>query len=118
MPSLGETIRAARLTKGMTVRGMAKAIRVGRSSASEIEGDRWIPSERILLEVAAALGLDFDRLMVLAGRTRKDAKGYLRRHPVAGQILRTLVERDVGDEGLRELLEHVERIGPKAGEDR
>jgi transcriptional regulator with XRE-family HTH domain len=73
MPSLGETIRAARLAKGMTVRGMAKVIRVGRSSASEIEGDRWIPSERILLEVAATLGLDFDRLMVLAGRTRKDA---------------------------------------------
>jgi|SRR5271157_5128505 len=88
--SLGETIRAARLATGRSLREVARTLQITPSYFSDIENDRRVPSEDVLQKFADLLHLDFDHLMAIAGRFGEDAERYLRRHPTAGVLFRKI----------------------------
>ena len=54
---IGERLRAARLEKGMTVRGIAQLVGVSPSLISQIERDKVNPSVSTLWSLVSALGL-------------------------------------------------------------
>ncbi len=111
--SLGETIRAARLATGRSLREVARTLQITPSYFSDIENDRRVPSEDVLQKFADLLHLDFDHLMAIAGRFGEDAERYLRRHPTAGVLFRKITQQNLRDDELQKLLEEVEQFGRK-----
>ena len=70
--SLGNAIREGRVAKDMTLRELARELRISPSYLSDIENDRRVPAEDILRRIAELLNLSFDDLMALAGRFGED----------------------------------------------
>jgi nitrogen PTS system EIIA component len=113
--SFGETIRTSRLATGLSLRNMAKALKITPSYLSDIENDRRVPSEEVLQRIAQLLRVDFDHLMAIAGRFGADAERYLRRHPAAGVLFRKITERNLRDDELQKLLEEVDLFTRERG---
>ena len=75
MPSqFGKTIRSRRQEIGLSLRGLARAIGKSPSFIVEIERSERLPaiSEDTLREVANAIQVEPDLLIVLAGKTPTD----------------------------------------------
>lgn len=87
--SLGDRIRSARITAGMSLRDLAKALDKSPSYISDIENDRRVPAEQLLKDMSRLLHLEFDDLMAMAGRLGKATERKLRRSPALGMLLRT-----------------------------
>lgn len=113
--SLGEYLRDARLKKELSLREVALKIDVAPSYLSDIENDRRVPSEAVLRELAQVLDLDFDYLMALAGRFGNRAERYLRRHPAAGMLFRSISDANLEDRDLQRLLKQAEELKKKKG---
>lgn len=108
--SLGDHIRTARIEKGLGLRELARLIDKAPSYVSDIEYDRRVPSEAVLRALCDELGLDFDRMLALAGRLGDEADRYLKRQPAAGILLRRAQETGMKDDDLRKLIAQVERM--------
>jgi len=106
--SFGETLREARVKKGVSLRSLASELSITPSYLSDIENDRRIPSEDVLQELAARLNLDFDDLMARAGRFGEDAERYLKNQPTAVKLFRRISESNLDEEELRRLLKTVD----------
>ena len=66
--SLGETLRAARAAAGLSLRDVERRTGVRSAHLSQIEtGTIGRPEMAILWELAATYGVDFGRLLALAG---------------------------------------------------
>jgi transcriptional regulator with XRE-family HTH domain len=108
--SLGEQIRSARVAKGLGLRELARIIEKSPSYVTDIEYDRRVPSEAVLKSICAALDLDFDRMLALAGRLGDEADRYLKREPAAGVLLRRAQESGLKDKDLRQLIDQVDEM--------
>jgi DNA-binding XRE family transcriptional regulator/quercetin dioxygenase-like cupin family protein len=62
VPAIGARIRAERLRRGMTVRGLARDIGVSASLISQIETEKSRPSVSTLYAITTALGLPVEDL--------------------------------------------------------
>jgi transcriptional regulator with XRE-family HTH domain len=60
--TLGAYIRSTRKTKGLSLRELARRIKIAPTFLSDIERDRDNPSEKVLEKIAGALELDADYL--------------------------------------------------------
>lgn len=58
-----ETLRAIRLTKGLTQPALAEAAQIEQSYLSKLENGRSSPSDEVLARLAAALGTPAEELM-------------------------------------------------------
>ncbi|GGM69784.1 hypothetical protein GCM10010106_14980 [Thermopolyspora flexuosa] len=58
--AIGERLRAARLRKGMSVRGLARAVDVSASLISQIETGKSSPSVSTLYAITTALGISIE----------------------------------------------------------
>jgi HTH-type transcriptional regulator, competence development regulator len=69
-PTLGGVLRAARAQAGMSLREVERRTGLSNAHLSQIETDTIAkPEMSILWELAALYGLDFGRLLTLAGHT-------------------------------------------------
>ncbi len=62
VPPIGGRIRAERLRRGITVRGLAREVGVSASLISQIETDRKSPSVGTLYAITTALGISVEEL--------------------------------------------------------
>jgi transcriptional regulator with XRE-family HTH domain len=62
VPPIGGRIRAERLRRGVTVRGLARDVGVSASLISQIETDRKSPSVSTLYAITTALGISVEEL--------------------------------------------------------
>ncbi len=60
LPPIGERLRQARLQRGMTVRGLARAVDVSASLISQIETGKSSPSVSTLYAITAALDISIE----------------------------------------------------------
>ena len=98
--SLGDVIRRARTGAKLSLRDLSKLVAVTASYLSDIENERRIPSEEVLVTIGKVLDLKFDDMMALAGRFGDQADRYFRRHPKAGALIRRVAELNLGDDDL------------------
>lgn len=111
--TLGEHLRQARLGKDLGLRELAKELGITPSYLSDIESDRRVPSEEVLLAISERLELDFDELMARAARFGEDAERYLKRHPAAAALFRKIADQRLSDEELKALSSSIDRLGKK-----
>lgn len=74
----GPYVRAARETRAITLRGMARLIDVEPAYLSKIEREIFPPpSEALINKIAEHLNEDPDRLLALAGKIPSDVKNMI-----------------------------------------
>lgn len=100
---LGDVIRDARVTAGMSLRDFAKALDKTPSYLSDIENNRRVPAEPVLRDIVRVLPLDYDDLMARAGRFGEQAVRYMMRTPGAGVLMRKLSDANASSEFLEKL---------------
>lgn len=105
--SLGDVIRMARTAKGLSLRGLADVLAIAPSYLSDIENDRRVPAEDILIRIADVLELEIDQLMVLAGRFGAETERYLKKQPDAVLLFRRISQANLNADDLRELADEI-----------
>lgn len=88
--SLGDVLREARIAKDLGLRELARQLDKSPSYISDIENDRRVPSEEVLAQLAKILGLDFEKLMALAGRLGDTTRRLVEKNPEAVALFRKL----------------------------
>ncbi len=114
--SLGEVVHDARVALDWSLRDLAKKLDKTPSYLSDIENDRRIPAEDMLVDLAKLLKLDFDDLMARAGRFGEDAVRYMMRTPAAGVLFRKLAERNAPPDTVEKFIKDAERLPGKKRE--
>ena len=109
-PTLGQQIRDARVAAGLSLRALARQLEVAPSYMNDIENDRRVPSEAVLLRIASTLDLDPDRLLAAAGRVGENAQEYIKANPTAGVLFRRVSDAGLDETGLKRLLEQAEEM--------
>jgi transcriptional regulator with XRE-family HTH domain len=109
LPTLGKTIRKARNTRNTTLRHLADVLEVSVPTVSEIELDRRIPSEKLLLRIASELDLDADALRALAGKLTDEELGYFKKNPTALKLLIAMMAAGFGEKETEKLVKQVEK---------
>ena len=117
--TFGKFLRQKRLTAGYGLRRFAQEIGWQPSNLSAVERGRKKPprDESILANIASALGLDKDSedwrtlfdLAARPGEPPADVSRYAAGQPVIPVLLRTLENRQLSEQELRELIEHINR---------
>lgn len=107
--TLGDRIREARIKKDRTLRELAKELGVTPSYLSDIENDRRVPAESVIIKISQSIEIDFNELMSLAGRFGEKAEKYVRKQPMAVQLFRRIAEQNLDEEKLKQLLEHIDK---------
>ena len=115
--SLGDEINKARVGKKLGLRALARQLEIAPSYLSDIENDRRVPSEAVLLKMSQLLDLDFDMLMQQAGRLGEDAEQYLRQHQLAGQLFRRIAKSQLDPEALNKLLTDLDNTERQQGDE-
>ena len=97
---IGQRIKRERLAADMTQRELAGAVNVGVPHISKVEAGRENPSAELLHRIAEVLQLNYDELMLSAGRVPDDVVEDLAADPArALEFLRTF--RQTGPSGKR-----------------
>lgn len=78
----GAFIRREREAKGLSLRDMAKKIKVSPTFMSKVETEDWKPGEEKLRKIAEIIDCDPDDLLARAGRVSTDITDIIKRHPV------------------------------------
>lgn len=112
---LGDAINKARVDKRLGLRALARQLEIAPSYLSDIENNRRVPSETVLLKMSQLLDLDFDMLMQQAGRLGEDAEQYLRQHQLAGQLFRRIAKSQLDPEVLNKLLTDLDNMERQEG---
>jgi transcriptional regulator with XRE-family HTH domain/quercetin dioxygenase-like cupin family protein len=72
LPSLGDRIRAGRLSRGLSLRALAAEVGVSASMISQIENGRSQPSVSTLYSITSALGMSIQAVFDAAQRETVD----------------------------------------------
>ena len=108
--SLGEQIHDARIERKLSLRGLAGLIKRAPSYINDIEHDRRIPSEEVLVRIAAELNLNIDLLLAAAGRVSGGSQSYLQENPTAGVLFRRVSDAALTHQDLSRLLEEAQSL--------
>jgi transcriptional regulator with XRE-family HTH domain len=105
MKPLGERIRELRDEKDISVRELAKKVRVSAPFLSDVELGRRHPSDDVLKLIAGALGTTFEDLRKHDSRPPvEELKRIAANNPAMGFALRKVVDDDVSPDDLLEFL--------------
>ena len=117
--TFGAFLRQKRLAGGYGLRRFAQEIGWQPSNLSAVERGRKNPprEETVLAAIASALGLEtgsedwhtFFDLAARPGEPPADVSSYTARQPVIPVLLRTLENRQLSEEELRQLIDHINR---------
>ena len=114
--TLGQQIRDARVTADISLRELARRIKRAPSYLNDIEHDRRVPSEPVLMQICAELDLDADRLLAAAGRVGEGAEQYMKSNPTAGVLFRRVSDAGLDERDLKQLLQQAEKMISKRDE--
>src|SRR5438876_1134227 len=107
MKTLGERIRELREQHDLSVRELAKKVKVSAPFLSDVELGRRHPSGDVLKTIASALGTTLDELKKHDARPPlRELKRIAASNPAMGFALRKVVDEDVSPEELLEFLKH------------
>jgi transcriptional regulator with XRE-family HTH domain len=109
-PTLGQRIRDARVAAGLSLRELARRIERAPSYLNDIEHDRRVPSEAVVLQLADQLALDADLLLAAAGRVGAGAEQYMQSNPTAGVLFRRVSDAGLGEKDLKDLLDQAQKL--------
>ena len=101
---LGTALRAAREQHGLSIQKLAKAIGWTPSAISRIENGTRVPRPERLQAIAKLLKLDIDNLNRLTGRLRPEDIAYLKRRPLAAELLRQMAGGDVKERSIEKMI--------------
>ena len=110
-PSIGSTLRNARLERSQTeprdfsIRALAGRLRVSATWLSMVERDVQRPTEEMLRALAQELGLDPEPLLPQAGRVPADVVALLLERPALVDAVRAL--RAIPDADIARAIRHV-----------
>ena len=88
----GAYIREQREAKGMSLRDLAKAVKVSPTFMSKVETEDWKPKEEKIRKIADVLQVDGDDLVARAGRVPSELAEIIKVHgarPELEALLRT-----------------------------
>jgi transcriptional regulator with XRE-family HTH domain len=77
----GAFIRREREAKGLSLRDLAKKIKVSPTFLSKVETEDWKPGEHKLRNIADVIGCDPDDLVARAGRVPSELAEIIRQSP-------------------------------------
>src|SRR5258708_19696417 len=107
----GAFIRKEREAKGLSLRDMAKKIKVSPTFLSKVETEDWKPGEDKLRKIAEVIGCDPDDLLARAGRVPTELSEIIKQNPHRHQmtpLLRTA--RGLTPEQMEKLLRQAQKI--------
>lgn len=105
MKTLGDRIRELREQQDVSVRELAKRLKVSAPFLSDIELGRRHPSDDVLERLAAKLGTTAEDLKKYDARPPvKELKRMAANNPAMGFALRKMVDQGVSSEELMEFL--------------
>lgn len=106
MKPLGERIRELREHKDISVRELAKQLKISAPFLSDVELGRRHPSDEVLATIAAALGTPLKDLKQHDARPPLEAlKRIAANNPAMGFALRRVVDEGVNPDELLEFLQ-------------
>ena len=82
----GAFIRREREAKGLSLRDMAKKIKVSPTFLSKVETEDWKPGEEKLRKIAEVIGCDPDDLLAQAGRVPTELSEIIKQSPHRHQM--------------------------------
>jgi transcriptional regulator with XRE-family HTH domain len=107
MKPLGERIRELREQHDLSVRELAKKIKISAPFLSDIELGRRHPSDEVLKMIATSLGTTLEELKKHDARPPvQELKRIAANNPAMGFALRRVVDEDVSPDELLEFLKH------------
>lgn len=113
MPSastLGERLRELRLAAGLSQRALASKVEVSFPHISKIESGDERPSEKLIEDLAVALGADADELLLLGNRLPDDlAEVVVEKASRAPEFLRSWRAGEISDDDIDKLLRKARR---------
>ena len=90
-----------------SLRELAGIIEIAPAYLSDIERGMRNPTERVLIQIAEVLDLDFEPLMREAGRIRESVHQYMLREELAGRIVQVMTDANLDREDLEQVLQMV-----------
>lgn len=104
MKSLGQRVRELRDAKDLSLRELSAVAQVSRAFLSDIELDRYTPSNAILRAIAKPLGTTFEDLKQYDNKpTLDEIKRRVSINPKLGFAFRRLLDENVSPEDLVKL---------------
>lgn len=79
--TLGQKLKTLRIGKAISLKQLAKKLRIDRAHLSRIEADKISPSEDLLYKLSKMFGCNYEELSVLSGRLPDDVRGIIADHP-------------------------------------
>lgn len=113
--TLGGRLREARVANDFGLRELAKKLEISPTHLSDIENDRRLPSEELLKALAQHLKLEFDELMVLAGKVYSVTERYVEKVPQAVTLFRKVSEHKLSPDDLKKLEAKAEELAREKG---
>ena len=115
---LGKRIRGLRLKAEISLRGLARRVKISAAHMSDIEHDRRMPSDDVLHRIVAELahvGAKYEELRLLKPQIEEDLQEWYEKDPEVRALF-----REAKDSGLpaREILKALRDQREKAEEDR
>lgn len=108
--TLGQTLRDARVAKGLGLREVARRVNLTPSYISDIENDRRVPAEDALRKLGGEVDLSFDYLMSKAGKLGDQAERYIKDVPEAAALFRRISEKQLNPQQLDQLRKVADKL--------
>lgn len=107
--TLGNFIRRRRAERGLTLRELARRIKVSPAFVQKVETRNWRPGEEKLLKISEVLDCQSEELLKLAGKISTVSRDAILQKPVElGELLRTA--KDLSADEIWELIHHAKEI--------
>ena len=112
--TFGKTLRDLRLKAGVGLRELATLINKSPGYLSDVELDQvGPPSEAMILDIARALSVDKQELLLAAKKVDPVLSEYVARHPRAADFLRIAKDQDIKNGDWEMLSQVAKRLGKK-----
>jgi lambda repressor-like predicted transcriptional regulator len=112
----GAFIRAEREAKGLSLRLVAKKIKVSPTFLSKVETADWMPGEEKLRLIAGVISCDADDLVARAGRVPSELSDIIKQHPHRQELAALLrTTKGLSAEDMSKLVRQAERAKHKSG---
>jgi transcriptional regulator with XRE-family HTH domain len=119
MKPFGEILRDIRIEAGLGLRELARLVDKSQGYLSNIENGRVAPpSEEVIMDMARALKVEPQRLLVAARKVDPELSDYVADMPVAADFLRTAIDEEYDEEDFARLtqLAKIAKLGKGDGE--
>lgn len=107
MKTFGTYLRTKRNENGISLRECARRVGIQPSYLSDIEHDRRIPADDVLIAIGRVLAVPQNDVFARAGKLGETAEVYLRTRPELIQFVRWLESCAFSDDELRSMFDAV-----------